>query len=224
MATLVVFARFPKAGKVKTRLAADLGIEGAAELYEAFLLDTLDRTAGITKHRLIAYTPADEAAAVYFEGLRRPDDGLCPQPEGDLGRRLEFAAARAFELGGPVILMGTDSPTLPIALLSDATRRLEEFEVVLSPAADGGYVLLGLRAMCPEVFEGIPWSTSGVAAATMEAARRASRKACLLREWYDVDTLADLQRLRKELRRGDCRDESLLRTRSTVERLGRAIG
>jgi rSAM/selenodomain-associated transferase 1 len=190
---LGLFAKQPLPGAVKTRLAADTSPSWAAQVSEAFLLDTLDRLAVIDSRRVLAFAPPD--ARPYFEGVAGGRFLLTAQAEGDLGRRMEsFFAAQLNANAGPVVLVGTDSPTLPVDLIERAFSALESAEVVLGPAADGGYYLVGCARRVPPIFTGVAWGGECVLLDTVRRLPDDYRLA-VLPPWYDVDTLADWQAL-----------------------------
>ena len=199
---VVVFAKAPRAGAVKTRLCPPLSPAAAARLSRCFLLDALDRVqalSGVTP--AVAYAPR---SARPFFAAARPGMMLVPQGGGDLGARMARVVERLLGRGfAAVLVLGTDSPTLPRAHLRAAVRLLGRADAdgVIGPSEDGGYYLIGLRAPCPALFTGVAWGTSRVLAQTLARARRAGRRLRLLPRWYDVDTLADLRRLAAELRR-----------------------
>ncbi len=149
---------------------------------------------------IIAYTPADGRAtleALLPGGLRWSE-----QRGGDLGERLEDAAAEAFAQGpGPLLIIGADSPTLPPSFITQAVDALAagEADIALGPTADGGYYLVGLRRPAPGLFRDIAWSTPHAYAQTARNAARLGLRLLELPPWYDVDTPADLSRLRAEL-------------------------
>ncbi len=187
---LGLFAKWPAAGQVKTRLASTTSVEWATQVAAAFLADTLDRLAVVPAHRFIVYTPDD--AALAFASLAEDRFSLLPQGSGHLGDRLaRFFAAHD---GLPVVVLGSDSPTLPAALVEAAFGQLEHADVVLGPATDGGYYLLGCRRYYPSLFSGIDWGGCRVLAQTIERLGEASLT--LLPPWYDVDSLEDWQMLR----------------------------
>lgn len=191
-----LFARAPRAGWAKTRLAPALGVDGAARLYGAFLRDTLERV-GLAKE----LAPSLWAASARdVEPLRRvaPTLGVCVQPEGDLGLRMRAALQAASETGLALVL-GTDAPTLPIRVIREAVSALERADVVLGPSADGGYHLLGVRER-PFDLRGVRWSSPHALTDTWERARAEGRTVALASPWYDVDTPDDLRLLRVHLR------------------------
>lgn len=195
MSTLIVFARAPVLGEVKTRLARAVGEEAALALYTAFLDDTCALTQGLGARRVLAV--AGDAADAHLERLAKSQRlALETQGEGDLGARMQRAIARHLPRG-PVVLIGSDAPTLPRAYLHQALDALMEHDVVIGPSDDGGYYLVGARVEVPELFAGIPWSTPEVLPATL--ARLGGRSHARLPACYDVDTVDDLARLRADL-------------------------
>jgi rSAM/selenodomain-associated transferase 1 len=147
--------------------------------------DTLSRLAAIPARRLIVYAPDDAAAE--FAALAKGNFGLVPQGGGDLGDRLaRFFAAHD---GCRTIAVGSDSPTLPLAFLEQAFEELKKADVVLGPATDGGYYLIGCRRCTPALFTGIEWGGSAVLRQTVE--RLGAHTLALLPPWYDIDTLDD---------------------------------
>ena len=195
MSTLVIFAKAPQPGAVKTRLIPALGAEGAADLARRMLGHTLQQAlaAGAGPVELcMSPAPGNKA----WRGVALPAGVTCTaQGEGDLGQRMARAVARVTGQLQPVLLFGTDCPALTAAHIMEAERQLARHDAVLLAVADGGYILIGLKAPCPELFADMPWSTSTVAAETRR--RMAARK---LRVWLgptlrDIDEPADLARL-----------------------------
>ncbi len=194
-------ARRPGAADAKTRLAGRLEAGERGALYEAFLKDKLAQLAGLPGvHLVIAVAPPDDAAAM--APWTPPGASVIVQRGADLGERLEAVAGDLFAAGArAVMLVDSDTPTLPTAFLHEAVNALgsAEVDVVLGPAWDGGYYLLGLRAPRPALFRGIPWSTSAVLRATLEASDAAGLRLHLLQSWFDVDRPEDLERLLRQL-------------------------
>ena len=189
MSTLVVFARVPERGRVKTRLAATVGEDAALSLYEAFLDDTLAvATAAATT------CGAAVVAAVAGSGWTR--GAFVPQRAGDLGQRMG-ALVDAYVPSGPVCIIGSDSPTLAPSLIARAFDALSDSEVVLGPGLDGGYWLVGARRRIPELLGEMPWSTPAVLGETLRRLR--GRSVAMVDFWYDVDDAAGLQLLRAHL-------------------------
>lgn len=189
--SLAVFARRPELGKVKTRLAAEIGPEAALAAYRDCLRAVSAQCARIApqggKRGLLVFgTPAGSVLdmAAYFPRW----SGFLDQGEGDLGARM----LRAFKSVSPAVLIGTDSPDLPDAILEQAFADLASNDLVLGPAEDGGYTLIGMNRPFPQLFNDIPWSTPDVMRLTLERAR--DLKVSVLPKWYDIDTKADLER------------------------------
>jgi rSAM/selenodomain-associated transferase 1 len=200
---LVVMAKAPLAGEVKTRLCPPLTPAEAAELYRCFVLDTVERVRKLaTVQPVMAYTPP--AGRAWFEELV-PDFILMPQQGADLGVRMATCFERLFTQGYTgVLLTGSDLPTLPLAHLQRAAACLTVpgIDVVLGPSEDGGYYLIGLRHLYPELFEDMVWSTAQVYAETVRRAEACGLTVASLPPWFDVDTPAELERLRDTLIRG----------------------
>jgi rSAM/selenodomain-associated transferase 1 len=191
-AVLGIFAKHPVPGRVKTRLAGRLGADGAAEAHAAMLLDGLDLWGGGRYlapggRRVVVFSPRDSAP--WFDAHTPPAFALQHQEGPDLGARMaNFMTAELAEGAGRVVLIGSDSPTLDPSHVVSAFLCLEHKDVVLGPAADGGYYLVGARVPVPELFRDIPWSTPQVLARSVAALRDAGRSLAVLPPWYDVDT------------------------------------
>jgi hypothetical protein len=208
---LIVVAKRPLPGSTKTRLCPPLTPDEAAELYRCLLLDTLallGRLSTASRARQaarqeqvdcsIAYTPAH--AVSYFRDLAPTGFRLVPQTGIDLGERLATALGYHLDLGYQrVAIMNSDGPTLPVAYLSEAFRRLENADVTLGPSEDGGYYLIGMKRLHRDLFRGVTWSTEHVRAETLDICRQLGLRVHLLPPWYDVDVAADLQRLHADL-------------------------
>jgi hypothetical protein len=191
-------AKAPRAGEVKTRLCPPLSPGQAAELAEAFLLDVIEAVRSLEMATpVIAYAPA--GARARFEALAH-DFALVAQRGADLGARLAhvFDDLLATDVKGAIVI-GSDAPTLPRAVLDAALDRLGSADLVLGPSEDGGYYLIGLREPRPELFADIAWSTPTVFEATMARARACGLRTAILPTWFDVDTGEDLERLEASL-------------------------
>lgn len=177
-----IFARYPEPGRAKTRLIPALGAAGAAGVYTKMLKGTLAqvRAAGLPFELRIT---GGEAAA--FRALLGDDIALTDQGEGDLGARLSRVPA-------PALLIGSDCPGLTAPLLRTAATALAEHDVVIGPATDGGYYLMGLRQPMPFLFEDMVWSTPTVFAETCQRLARRAIEPALLPELSDVDMPEDL--------------------------------
>ena len=191
----------PRAGLVKTRLTPPLSADEAAALARCCAQDVVRGARQTARELIIAYTPADGRAALE-PFLRGPLIWLAQQG-ADLGARLEAAAAYAFGQGfAPLVFLGADSPTLPPSFIRAALEALAraDCDIALGPTDDGGYYLLGLRRPAPGLLHNIAWSTAQTYAQTASNAQHLGLRLLELPRWYDVDTYADLLRLRAELR------------------------
>ena len=222
-AALIVFAKPPVPGRVKTRLTPPLSPEDAARLYGAFLQDALDQYQGLGV-TLRLYLALDEPPPGMGIAIQRED--IFPQWTGNvfrqrgegLGERMKQAFGETFAAGRRrVILIGTDHPTLPSVYIKEGLAFLEaQRAVVLGPTGDGGFYLIGMNESFPQIFEGMTYSHGAVFEQT--TARVASCGASLqtLPEWYDVDTFDDLKRLVADMRRESA---GAMRTRAMLQRL-----
>ena len=194
---LGIFGKHPTPGEVKTRLAAATSPAWAAQVAGAFLRVTLDRFAEVGDRRVLAFAPL--SAADYFTSLVAARFDLEPQTNGDLGQRMaRFFGRHLQPASHHVVLIGTDSPTLPLEFVASAFDLLRDHDVVLGPATDGGYYLIGCTGHLPPIFTGIDWGAATVLAATIQKLPPDYRLG-LLPPWYDVDTLDDWQMLRGHL-------------------------
>jgi rSAM/selenodomain-associated transferase 1 len=195
--TLIVFAKAPQPGRVKTRLAAAIGAQGAARLAARMLDDTLRRagTARVGPVELCCTPdqthPQFQAAAVH--GVR-----LTRQGDGDLGRRMQRALERALLETQQALLIGTDAPALGPDVLRQAAAALATHDAVCVPAHDGGYVLIGLRRPCPELFADIDWGSERVMQQTRARAAAAGLSLLELAPLQDIDQPEDLEHVPKE--------------------------
>jgi rSAM/selenodomain-associated transferase 1 len=169
-------------------------------LYRAFLLDKIAQVRQVEHARpTIAYTPEDSRG--FFAELA-PDFTLMPQQGADLGERLANSFAQCFAAGYTgVLAIDSDTPTLPTDFLQQAVHLIAtpQTEVVLGPTEDGGYYLIGLRALHRELFDDMPWSTAAVVPQTRQRAAAKGLQIAWLPSWFDIDTVEDLQRLRAML-------------------------
>lgn len=191
---LGLFAKWPTTGTVKTRLAPD-DADWGARVAHAFLLDALGRFAAVDAERQLVFTPTGRQTD--FAVLAADRFRLTPQVEGELGQRLAAFFDGQFDAGATaVVAIGTDSPTLPVELVTRAFGELENADVVLGPATDGGYYLVGCGVDRPPLFHNIAWSSSRVLADTIAAMTEPRWRLALLPPWYDVDTANDWELLR----------------------------
>jgi uncharacterized protein len=200
---LIVVAKQPAPGQTKTRLSPPLTPEQASALYECFFFDTLDQMRQVDAvQRVIAYLPMD--AHEYFYRFA-PDFELVPQNGPDLGSRLDHALTDYLSQGYErVVIMDSDSPTLPSAYLSQAFTALSDgADVTLGPCDDGGYYLIGIKKLSPRLLREVQMSTPTVAADTIALAEEEGLRVSLLPTWYDIDDASSLIRLMKEIERLD---------------------
>ena len=191
---LIVFTRYPEPGKTKTRLIPLLGAEGAATLQRQMTEQTLAQVKELQSERLVS-------ATICFAGGNQQlmqnwlgtSFDYQPQGDGDLGRRMAIAFETALEAGTQrVVIIGSDCPDLNAQLMMQAFQALEQHDLVLGPARDGGYYLIGLRRLIPELFTGISWSTTEVLQQTMNIAQKLELAVASLPLLSDVDRPEDL--------------------------------
>lgn len=196
---LVVFGKAPIPGQVKTRLCPPLTPDEAATLQGSLVLDVVERARAAAKSAqydcVFACSPSREH--IFFKVLEdRQGLRLLDQVGDDLGARMHRTFQDMFGQGyHQVVIVGTDVPTLPGSTFVAAFRSLKDHDLVLGPALDGGYYLIGLNRPAPDLFAGIPWSTDQVAALTRKKAEGLGLKTALLSPYRDLDRLEDLQAL-----------------------------
>ena len=194
---LLIFAREPLPGTVKSRLAIDTGPELAHKLYVGMLNDVLAKAASLQNISIMVFWASDSGIIPPCPGL--PESTMFVQHGSTLGERMAEAFKIAFSSGiETCCIIGTDSPDLPPEYIQQAFHLLEQndVDVVFGPAEDGGYYLVGIKRLWSELFKGIPWSSSSVLSDSIARADKLKLKNALLPLWYDIDTLSDLQRLR----------------------------
>ena len=201
---VAVMAKVPGLEPVKSRLHRSLEPEMATLLYRCFLLDRLDEVVALAGvGPVLAFSPP--WAHAQAGALAPPGYRLVPQRGADLGARMSNLLAGLLADGHPgAMVIGADTPTLPIAHVAEAAQVLAEgaADLVIGPAEDGGYYLIGLRRPQPALFSAMPWGTDRVIELTTSRASRLALRAHVLPEWFDVDTESDLRRLRDDLRSG----------------------
>ena len=196
---IVVMAKAPRAGQVKTRLVPPLTNDDAASLAACFVQDTVLNALQIVEDVMIAYAPSDarpDLEAILPSGLR-----WFAQNGHDLGERLESVAAYVSSIGfRPFIILGADSPTLPSDFIREALAALAygQADISLGPTIDGGYYLVGLNTAAPGLFHHVDWSSPSVYQQTATNAAAMDLRLYTAPIAYDVDTPADLYRLRDE--------------------------
>ncbi|UCC82329.1 MAG: TIGR04282 family arsenosugar biosynthesis glycosyltransferase [Gemmatimonadota bacterium] len=204
---IIVFTKPAEPGKVMTGLHPILTPEEAAEFHLAALADTLAAAKRTLRGPVELYVAGDQDDVAELRALH-PAHKVRQQCEGDLGDRLIHAFAESFARGVQrTLILGSDHPTLPPSYIADALQQLEEADVVIGPARDGGHYAVAIRRTSwPEariIFRRIPWSTEGVLRTSLERADLVDLDVVLMPDWYDVDSPDDLQVLR-----GDARADS----------------
>lgn len=198
---LIVFAKAPRPGAVKTRLSPPLSPRQASAVHEASLRDVVHGVVNGPARVHLRHAGGEVAARWFARAF--PDVPRSRQGKGDLGDRLDRAFGAAFHRGASAVaIIGSDAPTLPPRQVARAFESLSEADLVLGPAQDGGYYLIGLRRSAwpagRSLFDSIPWSTSRVMRKTLENLARLPLRAETLREWYDIDRPEDLYKAARE--------------------------
>ncbi len=193
---VILFARAPEKGRVKSRLAAAIGEEAVLEIYKDFVAAVVETLKAGRYPFRIAVHPQDATASMrHWLGNHLV---YLPQTGKDLGERMKNAFVRVFSEGvEQAVIIGSDIPDLPNEVIHEAFESLEKNDAAIGPALDGGYYLIGFnaRTFLPGAFDGIPWSTEAVFSDTMRVLERSSLTVHQLLPWRDVDTLDDLHDL-----------------------------
>ena len=190
---LVLCCRYPYSACVKTRLAQALGASGAAELYAAFLRDTLAWASAPQPFDLLVSLADGHHCKLFSEDFSIQPDRIFAQDGNDLGARLSYSFEEAFKRHYQrVALAVSDAPELCLEDVQAALVALDEYDVVLAPAPDGGWSLMALRQLV-DVFSSVTWSTSVVLSQTLDLARASNRRVSLLRSVADIDEVEDLE-------------------------------
>ncbi|MGJ4790096.1 glycosyltransferase [Leptospira koniambonensis] len=190
---LNIFLKNPVPGKVKTRLAKDIGEEAALEVYQALVEKTRSACKDLDVPKVLWFdsylpNPSDLGSWGHSPLLIRKQEGK------DLGEKMRNAFLYCFQNGsGPAILIGSDCPELDLLHLKEAFQIIDHKDVVLGPAKDGGYYLVGLKSDTPELFHGIEWSTETVFARSLEKLQWARKQVGLLPVLSDLDDVQDLE-------------------------------
>jgi uncharacterized protein len=191
---IAVFVKAPYPGQVKTRLAREIGVEQATELYRCFVQDILATVSAVEEDCLIFFSPA--------HGQEMLQDWLgngyayYPQQGEDLGDRMAKAFQEGFRVGYKgLLLLGSDAPDIPQSILAEAIHGLQRGQSVIGPSQDGGYYAIGFtpETFCPVIFEPMPWSTAEVYPLTLQRFAQAGCDVHTLPPWSDIDVLEDLR-------------------------------
>jgi rSAM/selenodomain-associated transferase 1 len=204
-AAVAVFARLPRRGEVKTRLAASIGEDSALALHTACLASTASLITSLPEevHKRLYLTGTQDEAQETARALGLPTTVTVHTQRGEtLGERLNHALLEILsDKVERIVFIGSDSPTLSPEILLHALDLLEKHDAVIGPAQDGGYYLIGTRGFWPEMFREISWGTEHALRQTLDNLQRAGRRVAKLPEGYDVDRLEDLERLTQDIRR-----------------------
>jgi uncharacterized protein len=200
--TAIVFAREPVPGRTKTRLIEAIGNDHAASLADAFNRDTLAKAKKLAPAELVIAGSASGGArrSRYFKNLAQEFGAwIIEQGGGHLGARMA-TAMRPFTNAGGAMLMGTDTPSLPVRLLIKTADLFERHPLLVSPTLDGGYYLVAMRGKMPPIFKPMDWGGPEVLTETLTRLRDAGEPYCLGPWWYDVDRPTDLEFLISHLK------------------------
>jgi len=197
---LIVFAKEPEVGKVKTRLEGYLSKEQCVALYKAFLKDTLAMVKAVSRTDVVVAYQSIAASPGYLQRIGK-EFIFYKQKGKDLGARMHKAFQFAEKMNyRKTVIVGTDSPNLPPQYINEAFRKLDKNDVVLGPSFDGGYYLVGLKESCIGMWKRIQWSKAAVLENTVRNAKSLNKKVYLLKRWYDIDDPSGLIRLRQDLK------------------------
>lgn len=185
--SLIIMAKPPILGKVKTRLAQGIGDENALEVYKNLLRHTIEIARNSTLKPAVFAT--EESGYFNESGFEQ-----YLQPEGDLGNKMDLACRQMLNSAEKVVIIGTDCPDISHQHIDRANKLLDSNDVVFGPCEDGGYYLLGLKKSHKELFENLPWSTESLLELTLDRCQEAGIKTALLEELSDVDTIHDLKK------------------------------
>ena len=193
---ILFFVKYPALGRVKTRLAEQLGQNAAVDLYKDFVIDILTTLHKLKVNFKIVFAPTHTEDQ--FQQWLGQEYSYAPQIGQDLGQRMKNAFLQAFsECFNKVVIIGSDSPDLPAEYLDLAFKALDTNDTVIGPSGDGGYYLIGFarNSFLPEAFDQISWSSSRVFEQTTNILKLHRRNLYLLPQWNDVDTIVDLKSL-----------------------------
>lgn len=192
---LIVFLKYPEPGRVKTRLARDIGRRNASLIYSEIAQSVIGKVSKSNEYKTIIFFDPPEKEEEVRRWLKNTNLTLLPQEGNLLGERMLNAFERAFSLGATsTVIIGTDCMEVSDKTVLEAFRALREVDAVLGPARDGGYYLLGLNRPFPWVFKGIEWSTNLVLSQTIKKLEEKKQRFKLLETLTDVDTIRDLSK------------------------------
>lgn len=199
MSTLIVFAKIPQTGKVKTRLGKDIGHEKATELYRCFLLDAVEQYSHLTNTRVVFYFSPEEHQPEELHLI--PENYKIKFQRGnDLGERMLNAIKDEIH-HGPCLIVGSDHPNLPTQYLKDGLEYLNAYpnSIVIGRSEDGGYYTIGMNKVYPEIFQNMVYSNEDVYTETVTRITENNINSFDLPTWYDIDSLDDVRKLVADL-------------------------
>src|SRR5450755_2688199 len=200
--TVIVFAREPVAGQTKTRLIPAIGKDDAAALADAFNRDALAKAKQLAPAELViaGSAPGGAKRSRYFKTLAHEFGAwVVDQGTGHLGARMA-TAMRPFTNAGGAMLMGTDTPSLPVKSLVTSADLFEKHALVIAPTLDGGYYLVAMRGKLADIFKPMNWGGADVLTTTLTRLHHTGERYCLGPWWYDVDRPIDLRFLMTHLK------------------------
>ena len=195
---LGIFFRFPALGKVKKRLADEIGENAALTAYESMLKSTIENVTKLEGIDIYGFYEGEGTSLNPLPSITVP---LISQKGNNLGERMYKAIQWLFDNGyQKASLIGTDSPDLPLAFIKDAFQKLDSYKLVIGPSEDGGYYLIGMKNPFDMLFKNIEWGSDKVLKYTVSKAHSAGISYFLLPEWYDIDDLRSLSRWKLEIK------------------------
>jgi len=200
MNTLIIFLKYPEAGKVKTRLAEDIGADKAADLYSSMAMKIIDNTADPENYiTTVFYDPPSKLKEIR-DWIGEKEVQFSPQTGKTLGDKISNAFKEVFDNGSDkAVIIGTDCIDVTSDTINHTVDMLNQNDIILGPAEDGGYYLLGLKKHIPQIFEKIDWSTDCVLNQTIEKLNKHKLKYHLLKTLRDIDDVYDLRGVIKDL-------------------------
>ena len=198
-ALIIIFAKAPVAGKVKTRLHAILNPEQAAALHQSLVEKTVSRLVRNKLYDVECHCAPDCTHGFFLTLKKQYRIGLQEQQGADLGQRMSHAMNEALKHYRKVILIGTDAPGVDQDYIQKALNALDDDVVVIGPAEDGGYVLIGMSRYYPEIFEEIEWGSAQVLRQTRERLDESEAQYALLETLWDIDRPEDWERYQREI-------------------------
>lgn len=195
---LGIMFRIPEHGKVKKRLAAQIGHDEALKAYASMLYETITNVSRLKGVDIYGFY---EGKVSQQTNVLEIFDVLA-QHGKDIGEKMLNAVNQLLKMGyNKVILIGSDSPDVPLKIIYEAFDKLDHHDIVVGPSEDGGYYLIGMKRLLPAVFKDISWGTSDVMSSTLENIKKAKLSVSLLSQWYDIDNLTSLNRWKQDKRK-----------------------